>query len=72
MTDTDVTWTVLSRHKDKPFDRPLVIGMVDAHSYDHAEQEFEAQFKDYTILGIYEGDLSWKAAMAIYEKESSQ
>ena len=72
MTDTDVTWTVLSRHKDKPFDRPLVTGMVDAHSYDHAEQEFEAQFPDHVILGIYEGDVSWKDAKALYDKENGQ
>ena len=69
--DTDVTWTVLSRHKDHPFEHPLVIGMIDCHSYDHAELCFEQESPDRVILGIYEGDVSWKDAMARYEKENT-
>lgn len=44
--------------------------MIDCHSYDHAEQEFEMLNPDETILGIYEGDLSWRQAMDLYHEEN--
>lgn len=70
MNDRSVTHTVLARHDSNPFGNPTVTGMIDCHSYDHAEQEFEMLNPDETILGIYEGDLSWRQAMDRYHEEN--
>ena len=69
--ESDVTFTVVARHASTPMARPLALGVVDAHDYDHAESLFEADYPDYCILGIYEGDLSWEDAHALYEKENT-
>lgn len=64
-----VTWTVLHRSKADPLARSFATGMVDAHSYDHAEQCFGDEFPKEAILGIYAGDLSHKVASEQYLAE---
>lgn len=69
--DQTVTWTVLHRTNADPFARAFVTGMVDAHSYDHAEELFEQEFPNEFILGIYQGDVSLKDAISRYSEENN-
>ena len=69
---TDVTFTIVARDARTPVAKAFAVGIVGAHDYDHARALFEAEYHDYyCVLGIYEGDLSWEDANALYEKENS-
>lgn len=69
--DKTITWTVLHRSVNNSFARPFITGMVDAHSYDHAEQLFEEESPNEFILGIYKGDVSWDDAVDRYNEENA-
>ena len=63
------TWTVLHRPDIAPWDS--FVTHVRGESYDEAEEIFEVERPEHTILAIYKGKVSHSDATAQYIEENN-